>query len=185
MTKRNPNIRIHHHSLSVLDEPERARATRRGEIVHHALGLLGTLSERGAIPHCGPRGGFELRIETSVIKAFAALNLDPGTWSIADDFVRPLVKVFQLDGFRAWFGEAAISLSENEIMDAEGDVHRPDRVVFKNGRIEVIDFKVGRREESHAVQVRTYVGLLAEVFEGTPVAGFLVYIDEPAIVEVR
>ena len=196
MSKRNPNISIHCHPLSLIEEPERIRAARRGEVMHHALGTLGPASGAGAeasgtgLKAADPKAadqqasGTERRIERAVLRAFAVLDLDPGGWKIQEDFVRPLVRVFNLPKFKAWFDPAAVSLEEAEIMDADGDVYRPDRIVFREGRIEVIDFKFGKREEAHKEQIETYVGLLGAIFEGRPAAGYLVYIDEPAIVEI-
>ena len=40
MTKRHPNITIHRHSLSIVQEPERLRMARRGELVHQAIRFL-------------------------------------------------------------------------------------------------------------------------------------------------
>jgi hypothetical protein len=180
-----------HHALGLLGSPERLRRespnraaaepgrTSAGEVEGALEGKVESKAE-GRI-----ESGMEGRIEAAVIEAFAALNLDPGSWDIRQDFVRPLVKVLQLAEFRAWFEPGAASLSEAEILDAAGAVYRPDRVVIGAGRVEAIDFKVGRREDAHREQVRTYIGLLAEVFAGMPVAGYLVYIDEPAIVEVK
>lgn len=175
MSKRNPNITIHCHPLSFIEEPERIRATRRGEVMHYALGWLAR--ESGRIE--------EQALERAVFKAFAILDLDPGDWKVEEDFVKPLLRVFALPEFRAWFDPAATSLVEAEIMDAAGGVYRPDRIVLRPDKIEIIDFKVGKREEAHKEQVETYAGLLRDVFAGRQVAGYLVYIDEPAIVEVK
>jgi hypothetical protein len=191
VSKRNPNISIHCHPISLIEEPERIRATRRGEVVHYALGWLGRApgtvgSAAGAAGADGEAARLtEPLVEQAVVKALAILDLDPGEWKIQDDFVRPLLRVFTLPEFKAWFDPAATSLVEAEIMDAGGDVYRPDRIVVRGDRIEVIDFKVGKREEAHKEQVGTYADLLRAVFEGMQVAGYLVYIDEPAIVEVR
>jgi hypothetical protein len=186
MNKKNPNISIHSHSLALIAEPERIRAARRGEIMHHALGALSALGRpAGAAP--GPPidpAEQEAELERAVLAAFAILDLDPGGWKIAEDFVRPLTKAFGLPQFKAWFREGAVSLRETEIVDARGEVERPDRVVLGQATVEVIDFKVGKREEAHTDQVRAYMDLLKAVFEKARVTGYLVYLDEPAVVEV-
>jgi RecB family exonuclease len=172
MTRRNPNIAIHRHSLALLDDTERAKAARRGEVVHLALEALR-----------GPRD--KAALERAVARALARLDLDPAEWRIEEDFVAPLAGALALDQMRQWFDTDAVSLTEAAIADAKGDVHRPDRVVIGPTGLDVVDFKVGRREEAHRSQVRDYVALLAEIFAGRKVAGWLVYIDEPAIVEVK
>jgi len=172
MSKRNPNIAIHRHSLELLDDTERARAARRGEVVHLALGSLRGPADRAAI-------------ERAVARALARLDLDPAEWKIAEHFVAPLAGALALDRMREWFSPSAVSLSEAAIADAKGDVYRPDRVVVSPSAVDVIDFKVGRREDAHRSQVANYVALLAEVFAGRKVTGWLVYVDEPAIVEAK
>lgn len=179
MTRINPNIAIRRHPLAPMDEPERIRATRRGEIVHYALDALG----RGQRPRSSG-AGLEREIELAVERAFAVLDLDQAGWKIREDFVRPIARAFGIAQFSDWFDPAARSLREAEIRDADGKVLRPDRVVVRGDRIEVVDFKVGKREDAHRDQVRTYVELLKAIFAGRSVAGYLVYIDELVIVEV-
>jgi len=179
MSRKTPNISIHSHSLELIAEPERIRAARRGEVMHQALGALGRPA--GAQPRPGID---EAQIERAVFAAFAILDLDPAGWKIADDFVRPLAKAFALPQFKVWFEGGAASLREAEIVDAVGEVHRPDRVVLGQDKVEVVDFKVGKREEGHHDQVRAYVDLLQAVFAKLKVTGYLVYLDEPAVVEV-
>ena len=50
--------------------------------------------------------------------------------------------------------------------------------------MQVIDFKVGNREEGHRVQVELYQRLVEAIFDW-PTQGYLLYIDEPAVVAVR
>ncbi|MFZ1947011.1 MAG: PD-(D/E)XK nuclease family protein [bacterium] len=184
MSARNPNLAIRRHPLALLEEPERIRATRRGEIVHHALDALGG---PGGPRQAGAPAGrpSEQEIERAVTQAFAILDLDRAGWDIEQDFTRPIARAFGLPQFSGWFDPSARSLREAEILDADGRVLRPDRVIIGSDRIEVVDFKAGRREDDHREQVATYVALLEAIFEGRPVEGYLVYIDEPAVVKVR
>ena len=179
MSRKTPNISIHSHSLELIAEPERIRAARRGEIMHHALDALGRSAGTAPSSPIGPAD-----LERAVLAAHAILDLDPGEWKIAEDFVKPLARAFALPQFKAWFEGGATSLREAEIVDASGGVHRPDRVVLGQDTVEVIDFKVGKREEGHQDQVRAYVDLLRAVFDKLKVTGYLVYLDEPAVVEV-
>jgi ATP-dependent exoDNAse (exonuclease V) beta subunit len=184
MSARSPNIAIRRHPLALIDEPERIRATRRGEIVHCALDALGSPGsprQAGAADARPPERG----IERAVAQAFAFLDLDRTGWNIEQDFVRPIAQAFGLPRFSAWFDPAARSLREAEIRDADGKVLRPDRVIVHDDRIEVVDFKAGKREDAHREQVATYVALLEAIFEGRSVEGYIVYMDEPAVVRVK
>jgi hypothetical protein len=161
-------------------EPDRVRATRRGEVVHHALGYLSAPAT-------------ETRIERAVMSALAVLDLDPAEWRIKQDFVDPLKRILNLPEFARWFGKDVASLTEAEIMDDAGDVVRPDRIVIAargagstGGQgVDVIDFKAGLREAAHGEQITKYVKLLRAVFPGRRVTAFLAYIDEPAVVEIK
>jgi len=153
-------------------EPARLRATERGEVIHHALSSLGAPAT-------------EAEVESAVRSALATLDLDPGDWRMKQDFLDPLKRVLDLPEFARWFGRDATSLTEAEIMDPAGEVVRPDRIVVAGPEVQVIDFKLGMREEAHREQIAKYVELLREIFAGKQVTGFLAYIDEPAIVEIK
>lgn len=172
MRKRHPRIGIRSHPLSLDMEPARLRATERGEVIHHALSSLGA-----------PAAGAE--VESTVMDALAILDLDPGDWRIKQDFVDPVKRILDLPEVARWFGKDVSSLTEAEIMDPAGEVVRPDRIVVAGSEVHVIDFKVGLREEAHREQISKYVELLRGIFAGKRVTGFLVYVDEPAIVEMK
>ncbi|HOI87624.1 MAG TPA: hypothetical protein PLV51_07165 [Lentimicrobium sp.] len=55
-------------------------------------------------------------------------------------------------------------------------MYRPDRVAVSGGFTGVIDYKTGRRDDSHIVQVRRYANLLEAMGYRSP-AAWLVYID--------
>jgi ATP-dependent exoDNAse (exonuclease V) beta subunit len=66
--------------------------------------------------------------------------------------------------------------NEPEIMTADGIFYRPDRVVMKNNRATIIDYKTGKHREEHRSQILEYAGLLREMkyeVEGA----FLLYLD--------
>ncbi|MCB9183476.1 MAG: UvrD-helicase domain-containing protein [Flavobacteriales bacterium] len=75
-----------------------------------------------------------------------------------------------------WFGPRVDSRTEATIITAEGQVQRPDRVVFEGGGARVLDLKTGAPAESHAKQVRSYMNLLRELGYA-PVEGALLYLS--------
>jgi ATP-dependent exoDNAse (exonuclease V) beta subunit len=170
MSRRVPNLGIHRHALSLLEEPERIRMARRGELMHQAIRFLDAATGTA--------------IEQAVLRAFAFLGENPDNWKLPADFARPLVKALKLPQVRAWFAGGLTRLQESDILDVDGQVYRPDLIVVREGGIEIVDFKVGKREENHAGQVRTYRELVRAIFKGSEVKTFLLYIDEPAVVEV-
>lgn len=64
--------------------------------------------------------------------------------------------------------------NEYNIIDTDGKEHRPDRIVFLDGRTVVIDYKTGAEHEEHRTQVENYCQLLRDM--GYPnVSGELLY----------
>ncbi len=167
---RVPKVRIRVHRISLVQDLDRVSSAHRGELIHLALSFLNYFSGKQ-------------EIERAVLQAFSLQGRDTGRWEIEGDFVSPLFRALSLREVRPWFEKGVTSVREVEVMDARGELHRIDRVVIGDGVLEVIDFKVGRREGDHSVQVALYKGLLEDIFR-RPVRGYLLYIDEPTVVAV-
>ena len=170
MTIRVPKIRIRMHHISLVQDLERVSSAHRGELIHLALSFLDHFS------------GVE-DVERAVLQAFSLQGRDTGRWEIEGDFVSPLFRALSLSEVRPWFEKGVMNLREVEVVDARGELHRIDRVVIGEEVLEVIDFKVGRREEDHPAQVALYKGLGKDRFQ-RPTLGYLLYIDEPSLVSV-
>lgn len=168
MTERAFEIKIHTHSLSLVQEPERVRLAQRGEIIHRALSLL---------DHCTGRED----VEQALLRAFALEGVNQARWDIESDYLGPLWAALSLPEVRPWFALGVKSLREAEVIDAEGELHRIDRLIIGRDALEVIDFKVARREEGHRAQVGLYQRIAEAVFH-LPAKGYLLYVDEPAVV---
>lgn len=86
----------------------------------------------------------------------------------------------------AWFADDIEVLPEREIFDPRtGETHRPDRVVvFPDGHLEIIDYKfTTEARPSHRRQIDRYRRLLAEIYPGRTILGFLWYPEQNLIVE--
>lgn len=160
-------LRIVTHPLS-LGDPERARAAKRGEVIHLALSLLSSPPSRR-------------ELETALRRALSLLGEDHGAWDL-EALLRPLEALFRVPEVRAWF--EAEAYPELEVVDGEGGLHRIDRVVLSGDGVEVIEYKVGQREPWHRGQVKGYVELLRRVFPRREVKGWLVYVDEGVVLAV-
>jgi len=170
MAERPFEIRIHAHPLSLVQEPERVRLAQRGEIMHRALSLLDYCSDVGAI-------------EQAVLRAFALEGVDPARWAVEKDFFAPLTAALSLAEVQPWFAPGVRNLREVEVIDAQGELHRIDRLIIGEEGLQVIDFKVALSSEGHRAQVTLYRRLCEAVFR-LPAEGYLLYIDEPAVVAV-
>ena len=60
---------------------------------------------------------------------------------------------------------------------------RPDRIMERDGKTIVVDYKFARPAESHKTQVKTYMKALLSMGK-TDVQGFLWYVDRNEIVQV-
>lgn len=77
------------------------------------------------------------------------------------------------------FNECAILYKENGVVVQR----RPDRVVVKDGKVSIIDFKFGTPKEEHKEQVKMYINLLQQMGY-TSVEGYLWYVYRQLILPV-
>jgi CRISPR/Cas system-associated exonuclease Cas4 (RecB family) len=68
-------------------------------------------------------------------------------------------------------------MCEREIILPTGELLRPDRVLINDGHAIVIDFKTGKENKSHEVQLKRYAEVL-EQMNYNPVEKYLVYLSE-------
>jgi len=88
-------------------------------------------------------------------------------------------------GHRHWFDGSYRVMNEASIVDADGEIKRPDRVLIATdgSRVIVIDYKFGQPRPSHRTQVRNYCDLMRQM--GYPsVEGWLWYVAAKEVVKV-
>ena len=94
-----------------------------------------------------------------------------------------LARLFSDPRMRDWFSKAWQIYAERSIMQPNGSLWRPDRVMTQGKKAVVLDFKLGEALSSHHAQVHRYMELLEEAgYE--EVRGYLLYIGKEAVVEV-
>jgi ATP-dependent exoDNAse (exonuclease V) beta subunit len=170
MSLKLPHIRIQHHPVSLFQDEERISATLRGELIHSVFSLLDHVTGRGDI-------------ERAVQQAFALYGVDTTRLNIEEECSAPIARALALPQVQAWFAPGVLNRRELEVVDAQGEVLRIDRLVIDNDMLTVIDFKMGKRERGHGEQVLLYRGLVQEICKRTT-HGYILYIDEPAVVAV-
>ena len=79
-------------------------------------------------------------------------------------------------GSRGWFPQDASKVMlEADIMDTDGQVYRPDRVVLMDGKTVVVDYKFGAHHRKYERQMKIYTDLLSRM--GYPdVTAYLWYV---------
>ncbi len=82
-----------------------------------------------------------------------------------------------------WFQQDNKIITEAEILVPSGSTRRPDRIIFRDDRTIIIDFKFGEENPVYRHQIVNYRKLLNEM--GYPnVEGYLWYVDKNQIVSV-
>ena len=77
---------------------------------------------------------------------------------------------------RGWFPETGADvLNEAELIDTDGTVHRPDRVVISGGKVQIIDFKFGEHDKKYTRQIRRYADIWRRMGY-TDVSAYLWYV---------
>ena len=82
--------------------------------------------------------------------------------------------------------ESARVYCEKEIVNKFGDLKRIDRIIFENKEIRIIDYKSSREnKEEHRRQVCEYVSIIKDIYPDFDIRGFIVYLDEAELEEVK
>ena len=84
--------------------------------------------------------------------------------------------------FNDWFGPGYKVMTEAPILQKNGTA-RPDRVMIKDGKVVVIDYKFGKmKSEKYRKQVKHYMGLISKMGYND-VEGYLWYLNEKSLLE--
>ena len=99
--------------------------------------------------------------------------------------VRELLKdaIESVSGY-GWFPDSPDRvLNEVELMDTDGALYRPDRVVLADGKVTVIDFKFGEHHNKYERQVRKYADIWRRM--GYPdVSAYLWYVHTGEVMRI-
>ncbi len=91
-------------------------------------------------------------------------------------------KLFSNPIIASWFSDEWEVLNEQSILSDDGRIHRPDRILLKDKKAIVIDYKTGERKSSHKTQLRRYMAQLSRMgYE--QVEAYLLYLEEQNPVE--
>jgi ATP-dependent helicase/nuclease subunit A len=90
------------------------------------------------------------------------------------------------ENVKDWFSENYTILTEANIIGISGESRRPDRVMLKDNKAVVVDYKFGKEvsDGRNTMQMEQYIGLLREMGY-SEVQGFIWYVNENNLEEVR
>ena len=85
-----------------------------------------------------------------------------------------------------WFAPENKLMRERDIVNKQGDLYRPDRVVHRpDGSLIVIDYKFGERDDKkYARQVKGYMNILTAATGQKNISGYVWYVTDNEILKV-
>ncbi len=117
-------------------------------------------------------------IESAVRKKVLEGQLDKNEETLTIKKIKDLISQPDVN---KWFEDGSIILNEASVLMPDASSRRPDRVIIREGKAEIVDFKFGDENPSHLTQVRNYMKTLASM--GYDVAGgFIWYVDAGKII---
>ena len=121
----------------VLWDTDRAAAIERGNLLHYILSLI----------------EYESDIEPVLSQLKESGELASDDFEEVSEILNRLVKHGEL---KKYFNDFTDVKNEQEIILENGIILRPDRLVFENLKVSVIDYKTGARRVEHRDQIITY-----------------------------
>ena len=85
---------------------------------------------------------------------------------------------------RGWFpDDGARILNEATLIDTDGEMYRPDRVVISGNRVVIIDYKFGEHYRKYERQLQKYAGIWQRMGYDD-VSAYIWYVQTDEVVEV-
>ncbi len=143
---------------NLLWDSDRGDAILHGNMIHEMLSYI--ISEKD--------------IENVVLQFFNKGLLTENETGKVAKMIRNVVSHEQL---KSYFDSDKIVFTEREMLTKEKQILIPDRLIFEDKKVTIIDYKTGKPEKKHQLQIETYAAILKEMdFQVSE--KLLVYIDE-------
>ena len=123
---------------------EREQKITLGNLIHAAFELIVTKDD----------------VEMALQKLLAEGYL---TTEMEETIRQKITEVIENDGVSMLFSEKALVKNEVEILSKGQAIQRPDRIVFVNDKVYVVDYKAGEKSEKHRSQILGYGKLLKQM----------------------
>ncbi len=177
----NPEFRQSNQSRAFVageeQEPENQKYITQGTVLHN---LLSRIKDASQVEHV-----LNEFLQEGILSESDA-SMSPKTLS---KLIKQRIEHNESTLVNRWFSKDVEVMNECSILCTNPQTglvkeFRPDRVVFDNGRITVIDFKFGNAKESYHSQVREYMALLRDMGYAE-VDGYLWYVYKNKVEEVK
>jgi len=122
----------------------------------------------------------EVEVKLQIFCVTENINKD-----LKEELGKLLYNILQISEVKTWFLPNNKVICEKDIVDKDGNIYRPDRVVISNNNVTVIDYKSGKIDvEKNSVQIKQYINLLKEM-NYTNIEGYLLYTNLLKAVKVN
>lgn len=149
----------------VLEKTGAAEQINRGNLYHHLFERIKTTQD----------------VETAVVSAVKDGMISKRE---KDEYLKKIYEFLKQPEVSEWFDGSWEVFNERTFISANGRTFRPDRVMVREGRAWVVDYKTGEEESRYAGQVKRYMNILYDLgfkpVRGTlwnPVTGRIVHLD--------
>ena len=117
-------------------------------------------------------------VQTAVMKKFIEGGINESERVLVTKKINILIKQPVISN---WFDKGNLVLNEASVLMPDSTTRRPDRVIIKDGRATIIDFKFGEESPGYLNQIRQYRKILTGM--GYDVAeAFIWYVDADKII---
>ena len=173
MNKLNKRLLLKRFDITSFIDTKSEEAIKIGNIVHKALYNIDNLDDK--------RG-----IEESIN---CAVNEEVGIKEREKYRIRAMELIKNLsniDELKKWFSPSFTVWKEKEIVDRDGNLHRPDRVIIKENEVALIDYKTGKEPISrYKKQMNAYRRVLEDYFPDKDVSAYIVQIEAGKVVKIE
>jgi ATP-dependent helicase/nuclease subunit A len=151
--------------LPELLRPEHKQKINWGKVIHEVLAKMKSPSELNFL------------IEEQIAKG--SINQTQ-----APELQQEIENLFTMELFQQWFQTDWQIWTERDILVNSDNIYRPDRILTKDGKAIVIDYKTGNFAPWHQTQIQKYAQALQAM--GYAVKAYLVYtaLPAPTIMEI-
>lgn len=150
-------------SASKLWDTEQGKAIDFGNLIHEMLSKIITKNNIEEVVHQYEQQGIINEEQSELIKT-------------------SIYKVINHSELQKYFCEDVIIYNEREIVDVDNQIMIPDRLVFNNDNVTIIDYKTGKPSKSYHQQLLKYERVLKSMNFKVD-KKLLIYINEEILVE--
>ncbi len=114
---------------------------------------------------------------------YKALNGGILSQDEADSVKTEIQQLINLEQTKDWFSGNWEVKTESDILMPDGKSIRPDRVMLKNSKAIIVDYKTGKKSKDYEAQLESYARALKEAGY-TETEKYILYLDDMEVVKL-